>query len=247
MSSPPRDCSPHDFFRRAVRPDADRRRHDRRALCADGARHHLHLQHRQDDQLVDGRVLHDRQLSPVSAGRRMARTGSVVGGGAAVRARRVRARLLARAAADQTDVHPRHRAQGRLRHRRHHRALAAVAQSGDRAQRPLPAHARLQPADGHAGSAARKRRASRRLCVCARGNGPVLSVAQTHLARAGAAGRGAEPGRRPDRRRRRVPARPGGVWNRRRTCRDRGRAARRYSWCFRPMAWSPPSRASRSS
>ena len=48
----------------------------RRDLQPDGPRDHLHLQHHEDDQLGDGRVLHDRQLRPVRADREPVRAAA---------------------------------------------------------------------------------------------------------------------------------------------------------------------------
>src|SRR5947208_2451148 len=63
-----------------VRAVRDRHRRD---LQPDGPRDHVHLQHHEDDQLGDGRVLHDRQLRPVRADREPGRPPALVSGAAA--------------------------------------------------------------------------------------------------------------------------------------------------------------------
>src|SRR5439155_1427749 len=65
----------------------------RRDLQPDGPRDHVHLQHHEDDQLGDGRVLHDRQLRPVRADRQSRRPRSLVPGSAARDGGRLRARI----------------------------------------------------------------------------------------------------------------------------------------------------------
>ena len=214
-----------DLQHRAPDPDAHLGADGRRALRADGARHHLHLLDREDHQLGDGRVLHDRQLHPVRGRAFPARTALVVAGGDHLGGRHVSARTDPGAGADQADVRPPDAAPRRLRHRRDHRAAAAAAQPRRRAWWSQPVSAGVRSSGRVDRAAAAGGRARGSLGLRRARARPLLARHQEDVGRPCAQGRRAEPRCGADVRRRRLSARCGRIRDRRRARRPRRRAA----------------------
>src|SRR5262245_38282006 len=123
-------------------------------LQPDGPGHHLHLQHHEDDQLVHGRVLHDRQLRAVCPDCCPARAGAVVHGPASGHGHGLLPGSGDATVAPPPDVCRWHRAARRVRDDCHHCADGLLQEPGHCAGRaePIRPQGLRQPA--HARTAA---------------------------------------------------------------------------------------------